>query len=194
MDIPKPIQDLIDLKIPKHRRIWRPFMEKYNCQMIAELGVFRGENFQLMIEHSPKLAVAVDAWKDDGNIARNDSGLSQEILDEQHACFRANVMNKPFVKLIREYTFKAAKKFPDECFDLIYIDADHTYEGCKKDLEAWYPKVKTGKFLTGDDYRNGKAKYTGVIFDVIKAVDEFAKNHQLKVYKLPRHGWAMIKE
>ena len=40
----------------------------------------------------------------------------------------------------------------DNFFDYIYIDAEHTYEAVKKDLRAWYPKLKKNGTLFGDDY------------------------------------------
>lgn len=176
MDIPE-IKDLLELKISSHRRIWKPFMEKYNCQKIAEVGVFRGENFMRMIEHNPEVAVAVDSWANDG-ITANDAKLSQERLDEQFECFRAMTMNKPFVEIKRGLTAEIAKDYEDNYFDLIYIDADHGYEGCKRDLEAWYPKCQ--RFFIGDDYNKSGVR---------KAVDEFASKIGKKVYKLTRNGW-----
>lgn len=191
--MPEPIKDLLELEIKNKRRVWKPFMEKYNCQTICELGVFDGFNFMLMIEHNPKEAVAVDSWISDGNPARTDSGYPQEKLTEQFENFKKMTADKPFVKLYREYTFDAVKHFPDEYFDLIYIDADHTYEGCKKDMEDWWPKVKKGGFFTGDDYTRKRAKYTGVVFGVVEAVNEFGKTNNLTVHELTRHGWAIIK-
>ena len=99
----------------------------------------------------------------------------------------------PEVRLCRQYTFDAVKNFPDSYFDLIYIDADHTYEGCIQDMELWWPKVKSGRFFTGDDYSKYRAKVTGVVFGVVEAVNEFATKQGVQVYELPRHGWAMIK-
>ena len=192
--IPQSIEDLQALSFTnKRRRIWQPFMEKYNCQKIAEIGVYEGLNFNLMIQHKPEVAIGIDAWLNDGVISRNDSGCSQERLDEIYNNVMALVADKPFVKIYREYTFDAASRFPDEYFDLIYIDADHTYEGCKKDIEAWYPKIRKGGFIIGDDYTHYRAKYIGVRFGVIEAVDDFAKKNNLIVYKLPYHGWAVIK-
>ena len=37
-------------------------------------------------------------------------------------------------------------------FDFIYIDADHSYEACKLDLESYWPKLKQGGIMMGDDY------------------------------------------
>ena len=36
--------------------------------------------------------------------------------------------------------------------DFLIIDADHTYEGVKRDVEAWWPKVKTGGYVYFHDY------------------------------------------
>ena len=115
MDIPEEIKDLRELKIHnlwRHRRIWKPFMQKYNCQKICELGVFEGKNFGLMIEHNPQLAIAVDAWKNDGVLSRNDSGYSQEVLDKMYQDFAIKMLDKPFVKIFRDYTFNVAKLLP----------------------------------------------------------------------------------
>uniref|UniRef100_A0A914D901 Class I SAM-dependent methyltransferase n=1 Tax=Acrobeloides nanus TaxID=290746 RepID=A0A914D901_9BILA len=36
--------------------------------------------------------------------------------------------------------------------DIIFIDADHSYEGCKRDLELFYPLLKKHGIMYGDDY------------------------------------------
>ncbi len=193
MDTPQWVSDLTSVEIRRKRRVWKPFMEKYNCQKIAELGVFEGFNFNLMIEHNPEVAVGVDMWINDGVVARNDCGYPQERLNSMHQCVLDMTKDKPFVNIMRMYTHDAVKFFPDEYFDLIYIDADHTYEGCKADIEAWYPKLRKGGFFTGDDYTRYRAKYTGVIFGVVEAVNEFGKKQGLPVYELSQHGWSMTK-
>lgn len=136
--------DLRALKIPKHcrRRIWKPFMEKYNCKIICEIGVQEGRNFMLMIEHDPELAVAIDPWKDDGVVSRNSSMYSQKDLNQQCENLRALAKEKKFIRVIRDYSFNAVKDFQNDYFDLVYIDADHTYDAVLKDITDWYPKVK----------------------------------------------------
>jgi predicted O-methyltransferase YrrM len=57
--------------------------------------------------------------------------------------------------------------------DFVFIDADHSYEGCKADIEAWFPKVKPGGLLSGHDYDNPDFPE----FGVKRAVDEFAARH-----------------
>lgn len=36
--------------------------------------------------------------------------------------------------------------------DLVFIDGDHTYEGCKGDIDAWEPHVAEGGYLVLHDY------------------------------------------
>lgn len=50
--------------------------------------------------------------------------------------------------------------------DFLYIDGDHSYEGVKKDIKMWFPKVKSGGLIGGDDYGGGFVR-------VKQAVDEF---------------------
>ena len=87
---------------------------------------------------------------------------------------------------------KAADMFPDEYFDFIYIDADHSYEGVVRDLKAWWPKIKKGGLFCGDDYipddgdiwltGQGDPVYAGK-FGVRKAVNEFVDSNKLSLYE-----------
>ncbi|OGM55877.1 hypothetical protein A3F62_01480 [Candidatus Woesebacteria bacterium RIFCSPHIGHO2_12_FULL_44_11] len=192
MVTPDAIVDLRNLAIKNKKRVWRPFMEGYHCQAICELGVRNGQNFDLMIKHHPQLAVAVDIWRDDANTAHNDAGFSQTALDRQYQNFTKRMRGKPFVRIYRGYTDQASAHFPNNSFDFIYVDADHSYNGCLMDLQNWYPKVKKNRFLIGDDYRNDLVN-PRVDFGVVAAVNNFAKDNKLTVYRLPRWGWAIIK-
>lgn len=190
---PQPIKDLNALRIRRNRRIWRDFLIKYNIESFCEVGVFASQNFQRMLDGNIKIAVGVDSWINDGNPGHNDSSFTQEQLDAQCEYFKGLMKTNPIIRLYRMMSIEAAKNFPDEYFDLIYIDADHSYEGCKADLEVWWPKVKKGKYFTGDDYSHSHAPVNKLKFEVIRAVDEFATKLGLPVHRLTSHGWAILK-
>lgn len=179
-------KDLTSLRTRNYHRIWEPFMRKYNCQRVCELGVYKGDHFEEMIRHNPKLAVVVDAWKDSGVHPRKYDDYTQEEFDEQYEFFKSRVKDLPFIQIVRDTTLQAAKLFPDDYFDFVYVDADHSIEACYADMVAWYPKVKIGKFLVGHDYRRG--------FGVIYAVNRFIKEHNLEMIFLPPSTWALIKK
>ncbi len=64
-----------------------------------------------------------------------------------------------------------------------YVDADHTFESVTADLAAWWPRVRLGGIIAGDDYQN--PPYDGCT----KAWDQFDR----QVGGLRRDGlvWAV---
>ena len=64
----------------------------------------------------------------------------------------------------------AVGRFDDDSLDWVYIDGDHHYDSVKGDLALWYPKVRPGGLLTGDDLGTGKWWEDGVA----RAVAEFS--------------------
>lgn len=61
---------------------------------------------------------------------------------------------KERVHPIKGFSTAVAAKFPDEYFDWIYIDAMHDYKNVADDLRAWFPKLRKGGLLSGDDFWN----------------------------------------
>ena len=66
---------------------------------------------------------------------------------------------------IRSTSIEAAEVYPDDWFDVVYIDAAHDYDSVRADIDTWLPKVKPGGMICGHDYT---AAWPGVI----EAVDE----------------------
>lgn len=203
MELNQKIKDFQNIRYRYSKRFWEwgRFIEKYDCKSICEVGVRNGRNFMKMIKHDSTLAVAVDVWRDDGILARNDHCYTQEELDNQYNQFKKLVKDKPSVKVIRDYSFNAVKQFPDECFDFVYIDADHTFEGCYQDIIDWYPKIKKEGILCGHDYRamnHIQSKKTGkrleLRYGVMEAVNKFAKEKDLEFFILKPIVWGIIRK
>ena len=79
-------------------------------------------------------------------------------------------------------TLDASVHFPNSSLDFIYVDASHLYADVRADLEAWWPKLKHGGLMAGDDYFNGYVPLAKYTFGVKDAVDEFASAHNHRVY------------
>jgi hypothetical protein len=61
---------------------------------------------------------------------------------------------------------------------MIYIDADHSYEGVMVDLANAAKVIKDGGLIMGHDYDHNPAKNTKEYpFGVRRAVDEFCQMH-----------------
>ena len=95
--------------------------------------------------------------------------------DEQlYETFITNIRNAhvdSFVHPIRNRSTEAAADFEAHSVDMLFIDGDHTFEGCYADLEAWYPKLRPGGILIGHDCVPGEG--------VLQAVERFASEHDL---------------
>ena len=75
--------------------------------------------------------------------------------------------------LIRKKSEDAINDIPDN-LDFVYIDGNHEYEYVKKDLELYYPKLRTGGVLCGNDF-------TPMHLGVVNSVLEFAKDKNLRL-------------
>lgn len=149
--------------------------------VIAEIGVREGLNSIRMMEKlDVKRMYLIDHYPsyDDGGLDRGKK--------EQEKYYREMIENiEPYFKktvLIHQPSIFASSLFPDRFFDVVYIDADHSYENVKNDLNLWWNKIKIGGFLTGHDYTDGYISDDNKITStrgVIDAVDEFVKDNEL---------------
>jgi hypothetical protein len=60
------------------------------------------------------------------------------------------------ITLIVADSVRAAGLFADRSIDWVHLDARHDSEHLRADIAAWLPKVRTGGWLSGDDYDEQK--------------------------------------
>jgi FkbM family methyltransferase len=160
----------------------------------VEIGVLNGEYSKIILERWENGQLfMVDVWRHlDGYIDMNgqDDKYHHDCLI--NACKNTKQWENR-AHIIRMDSVASANMFPDEYFDFVYIDADHSYEGVVRDMKAWWPKVKKGGLFCGDDYIpqdgdiwmtvTGKEPVYAGKFGVRKAVNEFMEKNSLKVYE-----------
>ena len=133
----------------------------------AEIGVASGYYSQILMENIPELELlCVDSWQ------RRKS---------RNKCYPEAVQALspyPKARLIKGFSMDVAKTVPDESLDFVYIDADHTYESVKEDINAWAKKVRKGGIVSGHDYYEFKLTKS---CEVIRAVDEYVQEHGLEL-------------
>jgi FkbM family methyltransferase len=159
----------------------------------VEIGVLKGDYSKIILERWHKGTLfLVDTWR------HIDSYIDMNGQDDKYHydCLIKTCENiKPWqdrAHVIRMDSVSAANMFPDEYFDFIYIDADHSYEAVVRDLKAWWPKIKKGGLFCGDDYIpddgdiwltvGNESTYAGK-FGVRRAVNEFVKENNLHIFE-----------
>lgn len=106
-----------------------------------ELGVAAGSFSARMVQSGRfRLFYGVDAYSDGHGVR------------EYKAALRATGLMSDF-RLLRMTFAQALDLFPDESFDFIYVDG-FAHTGCEggRTLEDWFPKLRPGGIMAGDDY------------------------------------------
>ncbi len=147
---------------------------------LVEVGTWKGTTaFKVLAARRDVIVVMVDPWRsglvDDGLIeaAWLESGSkmatrAQSEVDAIYSSVFAMAAKFPRrARIIRSESVKAATVIADGSVDMVFIDANHSYESVKSDIEAWLPKVKPGGIIGGHDFAH--PRYAGVKQAVVEA-------------------------
>ena len=140
------------------------WINDFNFKKVAELGIFDGYTMKTILEGCSDLEeiVGVDTWAhpDTYSCLAPIGEQSRDIYstvdhEANYALTLKNIKesgNENKAKVLRTTTEEAATLFKDGYFDLVFIDADHSYEGVKADIKRWVPKVRAGGLVCGHDF------------------------------------------
>jgi len=126
-------------------------IKQNNFTTMAEVGVRDGRTTFHLLDQNPNLKI----YAVDNNIKQF---YTNDIKKKYNERLIAIEGNSSFV----------VDKIPK--VDLVFIDADHSYNGCSKDIIAYKDKVHSGGILSGHDI-----DYPGVN----KAVNELISNYEV---------------
>lgn len=147
---------------------------------LVEVGTWKGDSAFKVLDARPDIkAILVDPWRsglvDDGLIEdawiKSGSKMAQRAQDEVEAIYRkVEERSKTYgdrCRILRMTSVEAAKVVNDTWIDMVFIDANHSYESVKSDIEAWTPLVRVGRIIGGHDYDH--PRYPGVKRAVVEA-------------------------
>lgn len=144
----------------------------------AEIGVYRGDYSRWLLRIIPGLKLyGIDLWE--SYPGYKDFG-SHDIKEAYDVAVKNTTGYD--CTLIKEWSDVAADRFEDESLDFVYIDGNHSYEWCVRDIAKWSAKVKVGGIVSGhdyDDYRSGK--YVELI-QVVPAVEGWVRTKHINPY------------
>lgn len=163
---------------------------------VVEVGTYQGAFADIIIGRTnPTNFYAVDPLRLFPGMNSN-PGVefnSQDKLDRLAGAVSAR-LNRHGHTLIRETSDVASQSFEDNSIDLVYLDADHSFDGCSADIDYWYPKVRQGGILAGHDYCDGNPQ-KGHVYGVIQAVAQLVDEHNLDLFVTsdPYPSWLIVK-
>jgi predicted O-methyltransferase YrrM len=119
-----------------------------NASNIVEIGSWKGQSTKALLEASVGLVHAIDHF----NGSKTDESFGFAQVQDVYKQFMDNVGHYPNLRVHRMSSEEAVKDFDDGSLDMVWIDADHSHEGCSRDIDLWLPKVKKGGLICGHDY------------------------------------------
>jgi predicted O-methyltransferase YrrM len=124
---------------------------------IVEVGTWMGRSTVALLSRCPDGALyAVDTWAGTpGDVEQAKLYPDPEAAYRTFLAYLGDQIDAGQVRVMRMDSREAAAVLLAECgadFDLVFIDADHSYEGCRGDIGAYLPLVKPGGIISGHDF------------------------------------------
>lgn len=173
------------MKATATRRRWDAILDRIpkDRELIgAEIGVLKANTAMRLLKARNNIThIMIDAWEVPpagspyAKSGDDNSAKAQEEHDGAYkiTCQRVSAFGERAV-IKRMLSEEAAREIENNSLDYVFIDADHSYEGVKKDIRLWRPKVKPGGWIGFHDYDHPRLP------GVKKAVDEEFKRGELE--------------
>lgn len=178
-------------------QLWSSFLNHCAAETAAEVGVFRGDYAARMLSEvdSLKRYYMVDPWRhlaDWNKPANQPDDIFEQYFAETMAKTEAHADKRV---VLRGRTVEVIDEIEDGSLDFAYIDGDHTLRGVTVDLARWYPKIKEGGFLGGDDFcrsifQHNKSFEPTLVFPYAVY---FAEAMGVRIFGLPYRQFVMQK-
>ena len=135
-------------------------------ESVVEVGCWRGRSTVALCEACPGTVIAVDQWRDDdAALPDTEFFLSLGGCAAAYRDFLENTRRFANLRVERRSSVEAASLFLSNSVDMVFIDANYSYEAVLRDIRAWLPKAR--KLICGHDYMCGAVR---------QAVDELLSN------------------
>jgi len=135
-------------------------LREHGSVRVAEIGVWRGTLSGKILRHCATVAhlLLVDSWEpvygndpDHGWMVFGPGTDNQEMADAYRTVRETMAPYGERVTVLKAPSREGAQMVPDGSLDAVIIDALHTYHACKEDILAWWPKLRPGGVMIGDD-------------------------------------------
>lgn len=139
---------------PVHRNMFPLFLQTLGLGggTAVEVGVAEGKYSADFLSLWSGDYVMVDRWRHVEGYDDVMNGPDAEHEDRYCQAMEVASQYPGRVRVLRMDSLQAAAQFADHSLEFVYLDGDHSLEGCMRDILAWAPKIKPGGLLAGHDY------------------------------------------
>jgi hypothetical protein len=165
----------------------------------AEIGVWKGDlSARILSIAQPRELHLIDPWMYQTGFGERLFGgavaKSQEDMDGIFESVKSRFKEIDLIKIHRGFSNEVAPQLQNEMFDWVYVDGNHYYDYVLEDLNLYFPKVKRGGLLVGDDYMWTSPELNGDR-PVKRAIQDFiTENNGAELVGEPSGGQFIIKK
>lgn len=144
----------------------------------VEIGSYIGASSLLIakgLTNNSKL-YCIDTWQNDAMTEGNWDSFNEFSTNTKSVRSKIQTIRKTSLEAVQDFNLQ---------IDYLFIDGDHSYEGVKSDVDAWFPKLKSGGIVVMHDI--------GWAEGVIKVIVEDIEPNLSKFEKLPNMYWGWKK-
>lgn len=117
----------------------------------VEIGVFKGEWSQYVLENWDGTLYMIDPWRPLGE-EYDDASNHANHMDAYERAMESIRGFEDRAFMLRGLSEQLVEIFEDESLDYVYIDGNHAYDYVVQDMKLWWPKLKKGGLFSGHDY------------------------------------------
>lgn len=167
-------------------------LDELRPSVVVEIGVWKGGSVLTMASHLKKLGldavvIAIDTWLGSWEHWHKDELF--KLLDVMNG--RPEIFRKFMSNIVRAELQDYVVPLPLDSVnaghllklleirpDIVHIDGCHDYEAVLGDFTLWWPQIRDGGVLIGDDYYDN-----GVWPEVRKAIDQFVGSRPVRKFE-----------
>ncbi len=172
-------QIFTDMTLPEKLLLYRLAHSLRRGSVIVEVGSYLGGSSTFLAVAAKKrgcVVYCVDTWLNEG---------MSEGQRDTYAAFLSNTQRfADEIRPLRGRSVEMAEKF-SEPIELLLVDGDHSYSGCRSDLEAWLPKLESGGIVVFHDF-GWAAGVQRTVQEMVKPIEESPGHVMENIY------WAQV--
>jgi Methyltransferase domain len=150
---------------------------------VAEVGVMFGDFSEFIVRTiEPKRLIAIDRFDAHTYPTIWGKPSAETFKGKTHLEYYRQRLSASKAEILCEAgeSWECLSRYPDQSFDMIYVDAGHDFESVKRDAEIAQQKIKPSGILIFNDYIK-YSHFDDSFYGIIPAVNNLVANNGFEV-------------
>jgi len=157
---------------PEEGELLRRLVRDGGARRVVEIGVYEGSSAVVLCEALPPDAELhlIDPFVDESGSSLNFGWRANPIATRLAVRRAARRAAGPQIRWHIARSQEVGRSWTAGPVDVLFIDGDHSYDGCREDWDVWHPHIRSGGVIAFHDARGprGSAGPTRVVAELFR--------------------------